>query len=138
MVRRFRSRLGGQSCRSVCLQRLDSQAACDVNWRELRVIHLTIFHFRELLQGRSVGLFCNNTTDLAYLKKQGGTFSQSLNTEAEVLLRWTESLSITLLPQFFMGARNVVADSLSRRLQVLGSEWTLAQVVVDDWAARHT
>ena len=35
-----------------------------------------------------------------------------------------------------MGAKNDVADSLSRHQQVLGSEWTLAQDVVDKLRAR--
>ena len=39
------------------------------------------------------------------------------------------SLGVTLVPQFFMGAQNVVADSLSRQDKVIGSEWTLAHGV---------
>ena len=35
-----------------------------------------------------------------------------------------------------MGSQNVVADSLSRSQQILGSEWTLAQDVVDKLVAR--
>ena len=103
-----------------------------INWRELPSIHMGLFHFLESLQGKSLALFFDNTTVLTYLKKQGGMFSQSMNTEAQLLLRWTESMGITLLPQFIMEARNVVADSLSSRHQVLGSEWTLAQEAVDD------
>ena len=56
---------------------------------------------------------------------------QPLNSKAQLLLRWTESMGIALLPQFIMGVKNVVADSLSCH-QVLGSEWTLAQEVVDN------
>ena len=37
---------------------------------------------------------------------------------------------------FFMGARDVVADSLSRRDQVIGSELTLAQDVVNELGKR--
>ena len=58
-------------------------------------------------------------------------FSKHLNAEAQLLLRWTKTMGVTLLPQFIMGVKNAVADSLSRRHQVLGSEWTLAQDVVD-------
>ena len=102
-----------------------------INWWELRAVHLALFHFWDLLQGRSVGLFCDNTTALAYLRKQEGTLSRSLNSKTQVFLRWTESLGITLLPQFIMRTRNVVADSLSHHRQVLGPEWTLAQTVMD-------
>ena len=76
-----------------------------------------------------MGVFSNSTTALLYIKKQGGTFSAALHQEAQLLLRWTESWEVTLMLEFIM-ASNVVADSLSRRQQVLGSEWTLAQDVV--------
>ena len=44
---------------------------------------------------------------------------------AQELLRLCESQSVRLLPQFVPAHLNVLADSLSRRSQVLGSEWTL-------------
>ena len=62
----------------------------------------------------------------------GGTLSPVLNQEAQLLLHWAESQGITIVPQFIMGSRNVVADSLSRQDQVIGSEWTQVQEVVDE------
>ena len=62
---------------------------------------------------------------LAYLRKQGGTRSSSLNAVAQELLRLCESQVVRLLPQFIPGHLNVLADSLSRRSQVLGFEWML-------------
>ena len=103
-----------------------------INWRDLRPIHMGLFHFRESLQGKSLGLFYNNTIAVTCLKKQGGMFLQPLDSEAQLLLRWTESMGITLLSQFIMEAKNLVADSLSCCHQVLGLEWTLTQEVVDD------
>ena len=50
----------------------------------------------------------------------------------QLLRLWAESLDLTLVPQFIVGSQNVVADSLSRRQQVPGSEWTLAQEIVDE------
>ena len=44
---------------------------------------------------------------------------------------WAENRSVRLLPQFIMGSSNVTADALSRPNQVIGSEWTLHQEVVD-------
>ena len=44
--------------------------------------------------------------------------------------------SIRLLPQFIPGHLNVLANSLSRRFQVLGSEWTLCQEAVRDLLRR--
>ena len=77
-----------------------------------------------------MGVFADNTT------LPRGTISAALNSEAQSLLRWTESLNVVLLPQFVMGSHNVVADSLSRQNQVIGSEWTLVQEVMDELLRR--
>ena len=79
----------------------------------------------------SVALFCDNTTTVAYLRRSGGTFSATLNATAREILLWAENRRIRLLPQFIMGSSNVTADALSRPNQVIGSEWTLHQEVVD-------
>ena len=72
----------------------------------------------------------DNTTALSYVRRQRGTFSPALNHEAQLLLCWAETMEITLVPQFVMGAWNVVVDSLSRWDQVIGSKRTLAQDMV--------
>ena len=78
---------------------------------------------------------CSRTTPQPYrIFGNGGKFLAALKDEAQ-LLRWKESLGITLVPQFIMGAWNVIADSLSCQDQVIGSEWTLAQKVVDEVAS---
>ena len=61
-----------------------------INLRELRAIHLGLYHFRHSLWGLTVGLFTDNTTALPYIRKRG-TFSAALNREAQLLLRWAES-----------------------------------------------
>ena len=66
----------------------------------------------------------------------GGGISKPLNSEAQVLLRWSESLNVTLLPQFVMGSHNVIADSLSHKNQVIGSKWTLVQEVTMSYNER--
>ena len=71
-------------------------------------------------------LFTDNTTALFYLRKQGGTRYSTLNAVAQSILRLCEAHRICLVPQFIPGSLNVMADSLSRRSQVLGSEWTLS------------
>ena len=96
-----------------------------INLRELRAIRLGLLHFRHLIVGLNIGVLLDNTTALSYVRKQGGTLSSPVNQEAQLLLRWAEFLPVSLVPQFVMGSWNVVADSLSRRNQVIGSEWTL-------------
>ena len=96
-----------------------------INHRELLAMFYALQHFLPLVRNTSVAVFADSTTALAYLKNQGGTRSAVLNQTAQDLLRWAELHSVTLLPQFIMGRNNVLADALSRPIQILGSEWTL-------------
>ena len=104
-----------------------------INWRELRAVRLGLEAFRHLLvSGSALAVFVDNSTAVAYLRKQGGSRSESLNEEAQGILRWAEEMELSLLPQFILGRHNVLADSLSRGNSVQGSEWTLCQEVFND------
>ena len=94
-----------------------------INHRELLAVLCEVQGFLPLLRHRS--LFADNTTTLAYLRNQGGTHSLLLNSVAQAVLRLCEVHRVRLVPQFIPGRLNVLADTLSRRSQVLGSEWTL-------------
>ena len=89
------------------------QAALSVNARELLAIREGLLHFRSFLVDKNVAVICDNSTAVSYLRKEGGTRSPFLNSLAQGILRWTESLSIRLLPQFIPGSLNILADSLS-------------------------
>ena len=101
------------------------QAVLSINARELLAVKLGLHQFQSSLQGRTVAVFCDNTTAVAYLRKEGGTRSPLLNTLAQDILGWTESLSIRLAPQFLPGSNSVLADSLSRSHLLPHSEWSL-------------
>ena len=107
------------------------QKTLSINMRELLAVQYGLKAFEHLLVGLSVALFCDNTTTVAYLRRSGGTFSSTLNTTAREILLWAESHRVCLLPQFIMGSSNVTADALRRPNQVIRSEWTLHQEVVD-------
>ena len=107
------------------------QTALSINLRELLAVQYGLRALEHLLVGLSVALFCDNTTTVAYLRRSGGTFSSTLNDTAREILLWAENHRARLLPQFIMGSSNVTADILSRPNQVIGSEWTLHQEVVD-------
>ena len=92
------------------------------NARELLAVQLGLFQFRSALQGRTVAVFCDNATAGTYLRKEGGTLAQEI-------LRWTKSLSIRLAPQFLPGSDTVLADALSRPLQLPHTEWSLNMTV---------
>ena len=126
VLQRLRSRLGaafGDLHLSGLWSPLYSRFS--INQRELLAILFAIRGFLPHLRGQTVAVYSDNSTALAYLRKQGGTHSSSLNEVVQVLLRLCEAQSVRLLPQFIPDHLNVLADSLSRRSQVLGSEWTL-------------
>ena len=86
-----------------------------------------------------MALFSDNTTtlsDLSYLRKEGRTYSSSLNVVAQAILRLCEAHAIRLIPQFIPGHLNVLTNSLSRSSQVLGSKWILCQEVCQDLFCR--
>ena len=91
-----------------------------------------LLQFSSLLRGKTIALFCDYVTTVAYLRRSGGTRSQVLFLKAREILLWIESMQITLLPQFIQGSLNTRADLLSRPNLVIGSEWTLHQEVVQD------
>ena len=75
--------------------------------------------------GCHVTAMCDNSAVVAYVNRQGGTVSCSLCSLANQLLRRTESLDFDLDTRYLPGQSNVLADLLSRRDQVIGTEWSL-------------
>ena len=101
------------------------QAALSINARELLAVQEGLLHFLPSLVGKAVSIFCDNSTAVSYLRKEDGTRSPFLNSLTQGILRWAESHSIRLLPQFIPGSLNVLADSLSRPHQLPHTEWSL-------------
>ena len=108
---------------------LEDEVFPSINQRELLAMERGLRALCTCLEDRVVTVFSDNTTAVAYLRRQGGTLSPALKAVAQRILRWMEELNIILMPQFVSGRNNVVADALSRPNQVLGSEWMLHQDV---------
>ena len=102
-----------------------------INARELLAIEKGLIAFQPHLLKKSIAVFCDNSTAVAYLRNLGGTLSPSLNSIAQRILRWVEERESLLLPQFIKGSHNVTADSLSRPGQAIGTEWVLHQEMFD-------
>ena len=100
-----------------------------INQLELLAVFRALQTFQQELAGSVVSVMSDNSTVVAYLRNSGGTHSESLSTLAGEVLRWCESLSISLRPRFIPGRRNAIADVLSRKC--VGSEWTLHPVVCE-------
>ena len=105
------------------------QAALSINARDLLAVQLGLFQFRSALRGLTVAVFCDNTTAVHSLRKGGDTWSPLLSTLAPAILRWMESISIRLPPQFLPGSDNVLTDSLSRPHQLPHPEWSIHMTV---------
>ena len=101
-----------------------SQRELSINLREMMAVQNGLLQFSSLLRGKTIALFCDNVTTVAYLRRSGGTRSQVLFLKAREILLWVESMQITILPQFIQGSLNTRADLLSWPNLVIGSEWT--------------
>ena len=102
-----------------------------INLLEMRAVFLALQSFREIATGHLVAVMCDNSTVVAYINKQGGTVSRPLCLLVGDILRWTEANDISLVARYIPGSSNILADSLSRRGQVVQTEWSLHQGVVD-------
>ena len=103
---------------------LDQEKLLHINLLEMKALFLALQAFRDVI-GHRVTAMCDNSTVVAYVNKQGGTISYALCSLASRLLRWTERLDIHLDARYLPGQSNVLADLLSRRGQVVGTEWSL-------------
>ena len=91
----------------------DQEKLLHINLLEMKALFLGLQTFREDVIGHHVTAMCDNSTVVA------------LCLLASRLLRWTESLDIHLDARYLPGQANVLADLLSRRGQVVGTEWSL-------------
>ena len=67
------------------------QVALSINMRELLAVHYGLQALEHLLVGRSVALFCDNATTVAYLSRFGGIFSPALISRARDILLWADA-----------------------------------------------
>ena len=102
-----------------------------INNLEMRAAHLSVLHFQEHLRNECVSLSTDNTSVVSYIQCQGGTHSQSLFQETKVLLDLCRTLNVSISAKYIPGRLNALADGLSRKHQLLPSEWTLHQEVAN-------
>lgn len=102
-----------------------------INNLEMKAVRLSLLQFRDRVQNQCVLLSSDNTTVVSYIRKQGGTHSRSLFLETRLLFALCQDLGITLQAKHIAGKLNVLADSLSRKHQLLPGEWCLHQEVAN-------
>ena len=102
----------------------DQERLLHISLLKMKALFLALQAFREDVIVHHVPVMCDNLMVVAYVNKQGSTFSRALCSSTSRLLRWTESLDIHLDAKYLPGQSNVLTD-LSRRGQVVGTEWSL-------------
>jgi hypothetical protein len=96
-----------------------------INLLETKAVHLAFSHFRTTLHLKSMVLATNNTTVVAYLTNRGGTHCFNLHSLCREILLLCSELQIQLVVKHIPGHLNVLADTLSRSLAPVNTEWEL-------------
>ena len=106
-----------------------------INWLELEAIRRALLAFQPRTENSHVLVMCDNRTAVSYINKQGGTRSKRLFSLAKTILMWCREHGTRLLCRHIAGRLNVKADQLSRRSQVIATEWSLCPRVAEAiWA----
>ncbi len=103
------------------------------NLKELKAVLLALKALLpNFLDHRVIQVVSDNTTVVWYINKQGGTKSRLLMRMTWELLLWCETQNIQTQAKHIAGILNVIADTLSRKNQVLHTEWILDKTVSND------
>ena len=98
-----------------------------INRLELQAVYQACLAFKAQLSSTVTRVHLDNTSAIAYIRKEGGTQSSGLTKDARKLLTWCDKNKVTLIPVHIAGVRNVQADRLSRAGQLLNSEWCITR-----------
>ena len=105
------------------------QSALHINVLEMKAILLALKQCHQHVNNTTVMIATDNSSVVAYLRKQGGTHSPSLCMEVWETLRWCDKRNINLLVRHVPGKSNILADRLSRLSKPISTEWCLDQAV---------
>ena len=97
-----------------------------INNLGLLAVYRALLHWQTLVLDKVVLVVTDNTTVVSYINKQGGTRSRSLARTATEMLAYFFGLGVTIRANHIAGKLNVLADSLSRKGQILHTEWSLS------------
>ena len=96
-----------------------------MNWLEPEAIRLAILQWGPQWRNQTVRVYCENSTAIVYIRKQGGTHSISLFNKTLELFHLLDQFVILLIPTHLPGAWNVTADALSRLNSPSPTKWWL-------------
>lgn len=87
--------------------------------------------FQKTLLGKITIVMIDNTSVVSYLNKQGGTISCVLSLLAVRIHECSEPKGLILRVRYIPGKNKILADTLTRPDQVVGTEWSLGQAVAN-------
>ncbi|WP_411016807.1 hypothetical protein, partial [Salmonella sp. s51944] len=102
------------------------EAKHHINVLEFEAIIRAVKAMMSVPHGKSLIVFSDNTTAIAYINKQGWTLSPSHCLKAWYFLLWCHSHIILVRASHIADKDNILADALSSGWASHG-EWTLAQ-----------
>ena len=97
-----------------------------INVLEMEAVLLALKAFAVHVRGHSVLLATDNTTVAAYVNKQGGTHSQTLCNLAVEIALWCTQNKVHIKARYLPGRLNALADCLSRKGNIVQTEWSLS------------
>ena len=107
----------------------EPESRLHINFLELKAVFLALKSFEPLCKDQIVLIATDKTTVVSYINKEGGMRSGCLCALLWRLLSWCHPRRIVLRARHIPGHLNVIADKLSRRNQVIQTEWSLSQQV---------
>ena len=118
-----------------------NQMSLHINAKELLAVHMALKVWHCQLTDHSVKMESDNRTTVALINNQGTVKSLLLHNLTCDLLTWCHTRRIRIRAVYLPGILNVLADELSRPDQILHTEWSLDQKVVDGlfqlWGKPH-
>jgi len=96
-----------------------------INILELLAIHKTLEALVDIVRNKAVLVCSDNSTTVAYIKKQGGLRSKSLFLYTQSLYQFLEMNNVNIKARHIPGKLNVIADQLSRKGQIIPTEWSI-------------
>ena len=100
-----------------------------INILELRAVWLALKSFHQAISDSHVLLSTDNTTMAAYPEQRRWGRSRTLSFMATNLLDWCTKRHVSLTAKFVPEKLNVLADSLSRKGQIIDTEWTFQKAL---------
>jgi len=107
-----------------------------INLLEMRAVRLTLEQLRPH-RDQHILVHTDNVTVMTHLNKQGGVRSWEMFRETEQVLQMAEENHWFLSAKHVPGRLNILADQLSRRSEIISTEWELhqeaAQLLFQRW-----